>query len=75
MIVGAGAAKHQVRVTVDQARSHPAAAKCDHLLRAKAGQFGALADAQDLAVGDGDGTIFDDAETSTFERRDIAVDE
>src|SRR5439155_26256134 len=48
-------------------------------LRAEPGEFGPLADAHDLALGDADCTIVDDAErvcrTGAFQRRDPAVDE
>ena len=62
MLVGAGAAEDQMRVAVDQARRHPGAAERDDFLGAEAGQFGALADADDLAVLDADGGVGDDAE-------------
>ena len=78
MLVGARAAEHEMRVAVDQARRHPGAAERIDLLRPKAGQFGALADADDLAVGDSDRAILDDPERVArplLERRDVAVDE
>jgi hypothetical protein len=78
MFVRAGTAKDQMRVAVDQSRSHPGAAERVHLLRSKAGQFGALADADDLAVRDPDGAILDDAQRIAgplLKGRDVAVDE
>ena len=47
-------------------------------LGAEAGELGALADADDLAVGDADRAILDHAERIArpiLERRDVAVDE
>ena len=62
MLVGAGAAEDEVRVAVDQAGRDPGAAERDDLLRAKARKLGALADADDLAVGNPDRAILDQAE-------------
>ncbi len=51
MFVGAGAAEDEMGVAVDQARRDPRAADGGHLPGAEAGQFGALADADDAAIG------------------------
>ena len=59
MFVGARAAEDEMRVAVDQARRDPRAAERVDLLRAEAGELGALADANDLAVGDPDRAILD----------------
>ena len=75
MLVGAGAAEHEMRVAVDQARRDPGAAERVHLLGAIAGKFGALADADNPAVGNADRAVLDDAEAAALERGDIAVDE
>ena len=79
MFGGARAAEDEMRVAVDQAGRHPGAAQRHHLLGAEAGQFGALADAQDAAVLDGDGGVADDAERPLarprLHGREMAVDE
>ena len=78
MLVGARAAEDQVRVAVDQAGRDPGAPERIDVLRAKAGELGALADADDLAVGDADRAVLDDAERvarARLQGRDIAVDE
>ena len=78
MLVGAGAAEDEMGVAVDQAGRDPGAAERDDFLRAEAGELGALADADDLAVGDADRAIVDQAERIAGARlhgRDIAVDE
>ena len=49
-------------VAVDQARRDPGAAERNDFLGAKAGELGALADADDLAVLNADRAIFDDAQ-------------
>ena len=78
MLVGARAAEDEMGVAVDQARRDPGAAERVDLLRAEAGELGALADADDLAVGDADRAILDQPERIArrcLERRDPAVDE
>jgi hypothetical protein len=78
MLVGAVAAEDEMGVTVDQARRHPGAAQRDDLGGLEAGQFGALADADDLAVLDADGGVGDDPErvaAGRDHRRDMAVDQ
>ena len=78
MFVGAVATEHEVGVAVDQARRDPRAVERVDLLRARAGKLGALADADDPAVGDPDRAIVDDAERIArprLERRYPAVDE
>jgi hypothetical protein len=78
MLIRARSPEHEMRVAVDQARSDPRAAERVDLLRAEAGQFGPLADANDLAVGDPDRAILDQPERiarSFLEGRDVAVDE
>ena len=78
MLVGAVAAEHEVRVAVDQAGRDPGAVEGIDLLCAGAGELGALADANDPAVGDADRAIVDDSERIArprLERRDPAVDE
>ena len=62
MLGGAGAAEDEMRVAVDQAGRDPGAAERHDFLGAEAGQFGALADAQDAAVLDADGGVADDAQ-------------
>ena len=62
MFVGARAAEDEMRVAVDQARRDPRAAERDDFLGAKAGELGALADADDLAVGDPDRAVLDQPE-------------
>ena len=54
MLVGAGAAEHQMRVAVDQPGRHPGAVERHDFGGAEAGELGALADADDLAVLDAD---------------------
>ena len=78
MLVGAGAAEHEMGVAIDQARRDPGAAERNDLLRAEAGELGALADADDLAVLDPDRAIGDGPERIAAHRkhgRDMAVDE
>ena len=78
MLVGARAAEDEMCVAVDEARRDPRAAKRDDFLRPKSGELGALADAEDLAVGDRDGAIFDEPERIAgrfLEGRDVAIDE
>ena len=78
MLVGAVAGEDQMGVAIDQARGDPGPAERVDLLRAVAGKLGALADANDPAVGDADRAILDHPERVAprrFERRDITVDE
>ena len=78
MLGGAGAAEDQMGVAIDQPRGDPGAAQGDDLLGAEAGELGALADAQDAAVLDGDGGIRDHAQRiagSPLHGSDMAVDE
>ncbi len=62
-------------MAVDQAGSDPRAAERIDLLRAIAGELGALADADNPAVADPDRAVLDRAEPGAFERRNVAVDE
>jgi hypothetical protein len=79
MLGSAVAAEDQMRVAIDQPGSHPGAAERHDLLRPEAGHFGALADAQDAAVLDGDGGVADDAQRplagARLHGREMAVDE
>jgi len=75
MLVGAGAAEHQMRVAINQPGGDPGPAERIDRLRAIAGELGALADADDLAVLNPDSAILDDAETAALEGGDIAIDE
>lgn len=65
-------------MAVDKSWCHPGPVECINLLRSKAGELGAFANADDPSVGDADRSIFDDAQgiaRALFEGRDIAVDE
>ena len=62
MLVGAGAAEHEVGVAVDQARRDPRPAERVDLPGAVAGELGALADTNDLAAVDPDRAVFDQPE-------------
>ncbi len=78
MFVGAIAAEDQMGVTIDQTGRDPGAAKRGNVLGSIAGELGAFADSNHLAVGDSDRSIVDDAQRIArrgFERRDAAIDE
>src|SRR4051812_25935199 len=75
VLVGAIAAEHEVGVAVDQTRGDPGATERVDPAGAIAGELGALADTDDLAVGYADRAVLDDAHRATLERRDVAVDE
>ena len=57
MLVRPRSAEHEVRVAVDEARSHPGAAQRNDVLGAKARKLGPLANADDLPVGDADRAV------------------
>ncbi len=58
MLVGPGAAKNEVRVTIDQPRGYPRSTERDDFPCPIPRKLGALADADDLALGDPDRAIF-----------------
>src|SRR5688572_33103596 len=65
-------------MAVDQPGGHPGAVESDDLPGAEAGEIGALADADDLAVLDADRAVADDAQGIAGGRvhgRDVAVDQ
>jgi len=77
MLISARAAEHEMGVAVDQAGRDPGAAERVDVLRPKAGELGALSDADDLAVLNSDRAILDQPERVArflFKGRDIAVD-
>jgi hypothetical protein len=61
MFVRAGAPEHQMSVTVDQAGGDPCTIERIHGLGSIAGQLRTLPDTHDLAVGNADRPISDDA--------------
>ncbi len=76
MFVGAGAAEDQVGVAIDQPGRDPGAAAGRDFLCPEPGQLGALADPDDLAVGDADCGIGEQAQRIARRRdhrRDMAV--
>src|SRR5689334_718279 len=78
MLVGSGAGEDEVGVAVDQPGRDPAASERIHPLGAKSRELGALSDADDLAVGNADRAILDEAERvagRVLEGRNVAVDE
>src|SRR5699024_9365626 len=78
VLVRAVAAEDEMGVAIYEPGSHPCAVERVDVAGAIPRELGALADADDLAVGDSDRAILDQAERIAargHERRDIAVDE